>query len=142
MERENLKYISEQILLHVRNISYDDTILFMGFKIDMYRNIERFLSPESLEYYYENVRILKNVEIKKQKEIIPTVEYIKRLRAELAHLIETLNPKENEKNFEIDKIEIMINIVTLLNPYQYINNIQALSNKEHQKRLTIPHGRW
>lgn len=140
MERENLKYISEQILLHIRNISYDDTILFMGFKVDMYRNIERFLSPESLEYYNENVRILKNVVIKKQKETIQTIEYLKRLRTELINLIETLNSKE--KNFEIDKIEVMINIVSLLNPYQYINNIQALSDKEHQKRLTIPHGRW
>ena len=143
MERENLEFISEKILIYIEKISYDSTIEFLAFKIDMYRNIERFLSPESVEYYNENVETLKQVALKKHDEKPLFYEYLKKLLFELINYIDSIQPEKKEmKNFEKDKIDIISNIGVFLNPYNYTDNIQMLEKKRHQKRLTIPHGRW
>ena len=141
MERENLEFISEKILIYIEKISYDSTIEFMAFKTDMYRNIERFLSPESVEYYNENVETLKQVALKKREEKPLFYEYLKKLSFELLNYIDSIHPeKKDMKNFEKDKIDIISNIGIFLNPYNYLDNIQMLDRNRHQKRLTKPHG--
>ena len=64
--------------------------------------------------------------------------YLMKLRKELTEFIKNIKPTDS-KEFENDRMDIIEDMLILLNPYEYKNNIKALSNKQ-QKRLTLPRG--
>ena len=140
MEIEDLKNISNQIFKHLTKISYDESITFKGFKIEMMMNIQRFLSPNSVENYENNKKILNNAKIEETKRQSEIDKYLERLINELTDLLETIKEDNNSsKNFKYNKLEILMVLSKFLNPKTYHQNVLALKQAEEQeKSLTYP----
>ncbi len=144
MEKEELEYIWNQIFKHLTKISYDDSIIFKGFRIEMMMNIQRFLSPNSVEIYEKNKQILNNARIKEGLNESEYPQYLERLKNELVILLKDM--EYPSKSFNINKLEIMISLIHFLDLKKYNQNLKVLKNaeiQEHQirKMLTIPTNR-
>lgn len=140
MGKEELEYIWNKIFEHLIKMSYDDSITFKGFRIDMMVNIRKFLSPNSVENYENNKQILNNAKIEETKKQSEIDNYLERLINELTYLLETIKEDNNSsKNFKYNKSEILMLLSKFLNPKTYHQNILALQQAEEQEKiLTYP----
>ncbi len=145
MEKEELEYIWDNIFQHLKEMSYDNSALFKAFKLEMMINIKRFLSPNSVEKYERNIRVLNKADIQESSNKYEFEEYLERLKDELIKLLDKL--EYSSKDFNINKIEIMMVLTNFLNSKKYKNNIKELQKEEireqeKQKMLTFPFCRW
>ncbi len=136
MEKTDLEYITNQIFRYIDNAAYDKSTEFKGFKLEMMINLQLFLSPEN---YEKNKIILNKARIQESTE--SENKYLEKMTNELLELLDGLY--RESVSFNLNKVDVIIAITKFLNPSTYKSNIKALKQEdEHQKRLTIPSGRW